>query len=387
MKIEGLRGFDRIQHSAFVDEHADLVARDSRIARTGVQTYLARELGLHKVIDSIRPNDMVRLYRPPEQVFKQSAMDSFQLVPLTLEHPVDALVTEDNWQAVVVGTVRDAKQSGEYVTATVTVSSRDAKAAVRAGKIGLSAGYSFDLDFTSGVSPSGEAYDGIQTNIYGNHVALVSKARCGAACRIGDTENDSHGGEVMADKKIVVNGITIEVSEMAAQVIEQGVKVGNDSIEKLTKELADAQTALTAKDAELAEAKKAIPTAEQIDGMVNDRLQTMATAQKLAPSVAVDGQTSEQIHRAVVIEVTGKDEDMAAIAAAIVGTDDYKTADAAKVKMAFVAISAAAKGKTLNAGDDAAAVALAAKNGGGAKESKPVGRARMMQGMRSGFAK
>lgn len=191
----------------------------------------------------------------------------------------------------------------------------------------------------------------------------------------------------MADKKIVVNGITIEVSEMAAQVIEQGVKVGNDSIEKLTKELADAQTALTAKDAELAEAKKAIPTAEQIDGMVNDRLQTMATAQKLAPSVAVDGQTSEQIHRAVVIEVTGKDEDMAAIAAAIVGTDDYKTADAAKVKMAFVAISAAAKGKTLNAGDDAAAVALAAKNGGGAKESKPVGRARMMQGMRSGFAK
>jgi len=384
--FEGVVSHDRVDRAIFTDERGQLVAHEARIARIGVQNYFAVELGLDKLVEGVEPTDIIRLYRPPEQVFKQESLDSFRFLPLTLEHPLDPLVTEENWESVVVGRVSDTKPDGRFLLATVVVQSPDAQAAVRAGKIGLSAGYAFDLDFTSGITPDGEAYDGIQTNIYGNHVALVSKARCGTACRIGDTEHIHNGGGTMAEKKIVVGGITIEVSEMAASVIENGIKVADAALAKVTGELMESQKALTAKDAELAEAKKAVPTPEAIEALVKDRLQTISVAQKVAPSVAVDGLTSEQIHRAVLVDVTGKDAGLNDIAHAIVGSDQYATADAEKVKLAFVAIGAA-KGKTVNAGDAAVAAALAAKSAGGEKTEKPVGRAAMMKGMQTGFAK
>jgi hypothetical protein len=63
-----------------------------RIARTGIQTYTAGELGLTDRAAS----DIVSVYRPASEVFHQDAMRSMAHRPITDGHPREA-VTADNW--------------------------------------------------------------------------------------------------------------------------------------------------------------------------------------------------------------------------------------------------------------------------------------------------
>ena len=61
-----------------------------RAGRTGVQLYRGAELG--------RPDlDVVRVYRPPEEVFSKDAMRSFAHRPVTLRHPPKP-VNAKNWK-------------------------------------------------------------------------------------------------------------------------------------------------------------------------------------------------------------------------------------------------------------------------------------------------
>jgi len=60
----------------------------------------------------------------------------------------------------------------------------------------LSMGYTTDIDWTAGVTPKGEAYDGVQRNIRANHLAFVPQARGGEKLRFGDGDDeprDDHG--------------------------------------------------------------------------------------------------------------------------------------------------------------------------------------------------
>ena len=163
-------------------EEGFLIAPSS-LARTGVQEYRAYELGLDA--DGIDPMRVIRLHRPAEEVFDQASMASFENKPITIEHPPVA-VTADNWRDFAAGEVRDVGRFGDLLTGTLLVKSKDAIEAIQAGKVQLSNGYTFELDMTSGITADGQAYDGIQRKIRGNHVALVDSARCGSACRLGD---------------------------------------------------------------------------------------------------------------------------------------------------------------------------------------------------------
>ena len=71
-------------------------------------------------------------------------------------------------------------------------------------------GYTTDLKFEDGVTPTGERYDAIQTNLRMNHLAVVTAARGGSHLRIGD---DSKGKLTMTLKTVTVDGIPIEVTD------------------------------------------------------------------------------------------------------------------------------------------------------------------------------
>lgn len=155
----------------------------SNMARTGVQEYRAYELGLDA--DGMDPMKVIRLHRPPEEVFDAGSMASFEGKPVTLGHP-DEPVTSENWSGLAMGKVIDIRRSGDMLAGKVIINARCAIDAVEAGTVELSNGYSFKLDMTAGRTPDGETYDGVQRQIRGNHVALVEAARCGSACRLGD---------------------------------------------------------------------------------------------------------------------------------------------------------------------------------------------------------
>jgi uncharacterized protein len=152
----------------------------AKINRTGVQVYTARELGLDGGDEK-----RFRLYRSPTEVFRKETLDSFENQTATDDHPPEDISAE-NWHVFAKGEVRDIAADGQFTAANLLVKAADLISKVRDGKVEISCGYAFDLDMKPGTTPEGEEFDGRQTNIVGNHVAIVDYGRAGSSVRIGD---------------------------------------------------------------------------------------------------------------------------------------------------------------------------------------------------------
>ena len=277
------------------------------LARTGIQEYYASELGL----DSYPKGTILRLYRPEDEVFAVDSIKSFENSPLTINHPKD-WVTPQNWSTLAKGEATAISRAGDFMAATIIAKSSDAIKHIQSGKKELSNGYMFSLDLTAGITPEGKAYDGVQRNIRGNHVAIVDKARCGSACRIFDSELDGNLGGPMAEnvKKIVVDGIPLEVTDATAAIIEKLEKQIqtkdseihglNTSINKLE---ADLKTASDAFKAELEDLQKQVMTPQARDAMVKDWAALLANAKLLKHDIETEGKDCDAIRSEVLQSV------------------------------------------------------------------------------------
>lgn len=365
-----------------------MVAKNSTLARTGVQTYRAYELGLDA--DGMDPMRVIRLHRPAEEVFNPPSMASFESKPITIDHPSEP-VTADNWEQLAKGEARDVTRFGELMTATLMIKSKDAIDAIQSGKNQLSNGYTFDLDMTPGTSAQGQAYDGVQRNIRGNHIAIVDAARCGSACRIADSQLNE-GVTTMADalRKVIVDGIPVEVNDTAAAAIDKLVQARDKAladVKTADAALAEANTkhteALAAKDAELETVKKDVITPEARDAMVADWAKLIGDAKRLVPELVTDGKTCLAIRREVIAALAGKDSTAKAVSDAVLGGKDVQTADAEVVRATFNALAASVKTEANDGKQQAADSALADALTNDAKEkpvtTKLVGRDAMIE--------
>jgi hypothetical protein len=198
---------------------------DSRISRIGVQVYEDAGGGTHREL------------RSPEEVFSPESIKSFEQVPVTNTHPPTLLRADDAKQHAVgnVGPVR--KDSDRFLAAPLMIWDKEAIAYAEAGRVEVSCGYSCDLVPESGVW-QGEAYDAIQKNIRGNHVALVDSGRAGPEVRIRLDSGDAkmiaspsstpptppvkekpHMGQIVR-----IDGITLEVNDANAPAIQQAIE-------------------------------------------------------------------------------------------------------------------------------------------------------------------
>lgn len=283
---------DKVSTSAVRKTSDGYLVADAAVARTGIQKYLGREVG--------KPDmEIVRVYRPAEQVFSKDAMKTYAHRPMTNDHP-SVSVNAENWKDFAIGqTGGDVMRDGEYVRVPVMMMDQDAISDWEAGKVELSMGYSADIVFEAGVTDSGEPYDAKQVNLKMNHLALVHKARGGDKLRIGDQGNPdiispaqpNEGGH-MADsnlRKVIVDGLSVETTEQGAQAIEKLTKqVGDAKAE--TAALADSHKAvIAAKDAEIAKKDAEIDTlkgkvmdAAALDAAVTARADLIAKAKTVA---------------------------------------------------------------------------------------------------------
>lgn len=200
------------------------VRADAFISRTGVFTYRNAD------------GTTRREYRPPEEVFKADALESFVAVPLTLDHPPEGMLTADNTKNYQVGAVEGPRPDGAFVRSRVRVTDSAAIAALDSGKVQLSCGYLADLEEVSGQTPSGERFDAIQRNIRGNHVAIVAVGRAGpdvkvrmdstdAIMVVSDSSSDSCRNRPSISEgpmavKVKFDSVEVEVSEDVAKAIE-----------------------------------------------------------------------------------------------------------------------------------------------------------------------
>lgn len=319
-------------------EDGYLVA-EARVARTGIQDYLGTEIDPDNE-HGLRDKPIVRVYRPESAVFHADAMHSYAYRPMTNGHPGGDGVNSKNWKDVAIGqTGGEVVRDGQFVKVPLVLMDAKAIEDYESGKRELSMGYGAEVVFQDGISPDGEQYDCFLGPMKMNHLSLEHRARGGEHLRIGDQKpHTPKGGHDMADslRKLLVDGLTIEVTEQGAQAIEKlNTKLADAAT--ATKTLTDAHSvALAGKDGEISrlqaaldDAKSKILTDAQIDSRVKARADLISTAKSIA-DVDYSGKGDSEIRKAAVIAklgdaaITGKDD------AYIAARFDILVEDAAK---------------------------------------------------------
>lgn len=153
-----------------------LICRNVPIARTGVQKYRDRELGGNT-------DEVIEVMRSEEEVFAPETMASFEGKPITNNHPSEKIVTPENARFFEKGHAQNVRRgTGEFsdnLVADLHIHDAELIEAVKNGKREVSCGYECEYE-------KGE--DGLlrQTNIRGNHVAIVDTGRAGSKVAIMD---------------------------------------------------------------------------------------------------------------------------------------------------------------------------------------------------------
>lgn len=148
------------------------VVVDAYFTRAGVFPYTRKD------------GSVERELRLPEHVFDRASMQSFANLPVTNDHPDVGLLDSRTARSYAVGATGDSvTRDGERMRGQIVVWDAKTIAEMDAGKLQISNGYTCDLVRSPGVHPQYGAYDSIQTNIVGNHSAIVADGRAGPVIR------------------------------------------------------------------------------------------------------------------------------------------------------------------------------------------------------------
>lgn len=209
-----------------------LICRNVPINRTGEQTYAARELELPG-----DPEKPVTVYRMAEDVFTPAALASFEGKDVTRGHPPEMLSAE-NQAGYSKGHLENVRRAGENTVADLIIKDPALASDVENGVLReVSCGY-----YCTYV-PYRDGYR--QTNIIGNHVAVVPRGRAGATVAIQDAANEAEKGlkrMKKETKEALYRFFGLAANDAAPEELEQ-----------LTRDVSTVATALDAEPAEQAQ--------------------------------------------------------------------------------------------------------------------------------------
>ncbi|AYP69009.1 hypothetical protein [Acinetobacter phage vB_AbaM_IME284] len=200
------------------DRNGHLLVDKTIITKAAVNPYLGSSIPRWKEL-GLDPNKEYMLLRDPEELRK--SLDTFKGLQLLKRHiPVDASQPEKESTIGSIGTDITMDDEGR-VWSSLRVFDQEGIDYIESKALGeLSAGYAYDAVMKSGTF-NGVQYDGIMTNIHGNHVAIVERGRIGSDAIIAD----SIEGQLMAKNVVLKKGSLAKLRE----------QLGMDSAEDLKK--------------------------------------------------------------------------------------------------------------------------------------------------------
>lgn len=245
-------------------------------------------------------------YRSPAAVADPEFLRSIAGAPVTMGHPRERLVSTSTWKGLAIGHAADGPAVLADGRAGGAVYVMDEAAIIAIGKDGpqsprqISPGLRQQFVASPGVTPEGVKYDGIQTMLRCNHIALVPRGRQGESVGL---RLDSAGDEIPPDFQDTV--------PMKITIAGKSYEAGSQEAEKA---LADLQTRLDAAERTSATAQA---TAAEVARLRKDRLAhlradlhrvkidvrndadeaaLMAEAlTKMVPGFSVDGQSPDYV--------------------------------------------------------------------------------------------
>ena len=168
--------FDR-KTARSIDADGRMRVKDCILSTAEVNPYRGREIPDKEGTLNLDPNKVYDLYRDPEELRK--AVASFEGVPLMIKHiPQTADAPRKEYQA---GAVHSITFDGKNLRGDLLVSDGVAIDLIESDTLSdLSCGYRYKPVMRSG-DADGTRYDGVMTEIQGNHVALVDDGRASGA--------------------------------------------------------------------------------------------------------------------------------------------------------------------------------------------------------------
>lgn len=297
------------------------------VTRTGIFTYVNADGSTRREL------------RHPDEVLRKDAMDSLRMLPVTLHHPPERIVTSKNAKALAVGyTGQLVRADGQFIVAPIRVTDGEAVDSVKSGATRqLSLGYRVDVVMEPGEF-GGERYDARQTNIRYNHLALVPRGRAGEAASIKldaadascvmDDEPTPKEGQSMATPETTLAVVTLDGIEYrsAPEVKNALEKARNDAAEtkrECDKLRADAEKANAERDALAEKAAKLEKQdhSKEIAERVKTRVDLFDVARQALDeetTAKLDSMSDDEIRRAVILakspeaKLDGKSEDYVA---------------------------------------------------------------------------
>lgn len=234
------------EHRALTPE-GYLICYDVPIARIGVQLYRGDEVNSDK--------DVVEVHRIAEEIFKPSAVASFEGKAFTNNHPFKNLDVNDTliYQKGDIHNVRPDKNR-EFLLADIIVKDKQTIDDIENGKVELSAGYDCDI-----IEVDGRL---IQVNIIGNHVALVNHGRAGNKVKIYDNSiNTEKENKMKRNADVFAKMLKSFVKDAEPDEIKEAIKACHDEEETPAEQAKE--------DDKFAELQKKIDTIEdRINGLM-----------------------------------------------------------------------------------------------------------------------
>ena len=188
--IEDAQAIGAAMDAAYAMDKRDLdingwfEVKDNPLSKVGVYPYRGSQLK-----GAPDPNKIYNVLRPASELSSEDTINSFKLLPWINDHvmlgPESQGLTPAERKGVsgVIG--QDVYFKDGTLYGNIKVFSQAMADAIRNGKEQLSCGYRCDYDWQSGVF-NGQPYDCIQTNIRGNHLALVDEGRMGPEVAVLD---------------------------------------------------------------------------------------------------------------------------------------------------------------------------------------------------------
>ncbi|ETR72931.1 MAG: Protein of unknown function DUF2213 Sinorhizobium meliloti AK83 gb [Candidatus Magnetoglobus multicellularis str. Araruama] len=195
--------YDKLDSQQYTkDEKTGFLKAEVTLSRIGIQDYYGYEL--NHDIDGLTSDKIYPVYRSPETVFDKDSLESFNLMTVTNDH-VD-MVTVDNIKSHQVGTVGNITHDKEVVRGQIVITDQKTIEEIEQGKNEVSVGYEVDIIESKGFYRD-KHYEYEQTNIRGNHLAIVDKGRCGGDCKI------TKDGGLTIMKSIKINGVDYQIED------------------------------------------------------------------------------------------------------------------------------------------------------------------------------
>lgn len=182
VKQSGL-AFDKASARTF-DKDGRLHVSKTPISKANVCPYMGREIPGWDSL-GLDPNKVYRMYRDAESLAKGAS--SFNNIQLTKKHI--QVSADDPKKDDIVGSIgSDVVFEAPYLMASMCIWDNEAIGLVEAEKLDeISPAYHYTPVMTPGTSPDGEEYDGLMTDIIGNHVSLVEQGRAGPDVAVADS--------------------------------------------------------------------------------------------------------------------------------------------------------------------------------------------------------